>query len=127
MEEATTPKRREIHGVAVARDDLGRDRLDRQAHLLGHVFLDARVDIGEGADRARDGAGGDLPLRLDEAKLAALELRVGLGELEAEGRRLGMDAVRAADGRRHLVLEGAALEGGEKLVEIVEQEVAWRA
>ena len=42
--------------------------------------------------------------------LAALELGIGLGELEAEGGRLGVDAVRAADGRRHLVLEGAALD-----------------
>ena len=28
--------------------------------LLGDVCLDARVDVGEGADRAGDGAGGDL-------------------------------------------------------------------
>ena len=34
-----------------------------------------------------------------------------------------MDAVRAADGRRHLVLEGAALERGEQLVDIGDQEV----
>ena len=94
-----------------------------QAHLLGHVFLDARVDVGEGADRARDGAGGDLPLGLDQAQLAALELRIGLGELEAEGGGLRMDAVRAADGRRHLVLDGPALDGGQKLVEIAQQQV----
>ena len=30
-----------------------------------------------------------------------------------------MDAVRAADGRRHLVLEGPALDGGQQLVQIV--------
>ena len=34
-----------------------------------------------------------------------------------------MDAVRAADGRRHLVLEGPALEGREQLVDIVDQQV----
>ena len=58
-----------------------------------------------------------------EPLLGALELGIGLGELEAEGGRLGMDAVAAADGRRELVLEGAALERGEQRVEIVEQEV----
>ncbi len=31
-----------------------------QAHLRGDMRLDARVDIGEGADRARDRAGRDL-------------------------------------------------------------------
>ena len=55
--------------------------------------------------------------------LRALELGVGLGELEAEGGGLGVDAVRAADGRRQLVLEGAALERGEQRVDIGEQEV----
>jgi hypothetical protein len=47
-------------GVAVARDHLGGDRLGLQAQLLADMFLDRRVDIGEGADRARDRAGGDL-------------------------------------------------------------------
>jgi hypothetical protein len=51
---------REEHCVPVARDDLGRDRLDRQPHFLGNMRLHAGIDIGEGADRARDGAGGDL-------------------------------------------------------------------
>jgi hypothetical protein len=31
------------------------------------MFLDARIDIGEGADRARDGAGGDFLAGVDEA------------------------------------------------------------
>ena len=52
--------------------------------------------------------------RSDQPLLGAGELGIGLGELQPEGRRLGMDAVRAADGRRHLVLEGAALERGEQ-------------
>jgi hypothetical protein len=52
-------ERGEEHGVAVARDDLGRDRLDRRPSF-GDMLLDARIDVGEGADRAGDGAGGDL-------------------------------------------------------------------
>ena len=53
-------ERREVHGVAVARDDLRRDRLDGEPHRLGDMRLDARIDLGEGADRAGDGAGRDL-------------------------------------------------------------------
>ncbi len=123
IEEATTPSVAKIHRVAVARDDLRRDRLGREAHLLGDMRLDARIDVGEGADRAGDRAGRDLLARRDQALLGAGEFGIGLRELQAEGRRLGMDAVRAADGRRHLVLEGAALQRGQQRVDVGEQEV----
>ena len=116
-------QRREIHGVAVARDDLGRDRLDREAHRLGDMRFDARIDLGEGADRAGDGAGRDLLAGRDQPRAGAGELGIGDRELEAEGGRLGMDAVGAADGRRHLVLEGAALERGEQRVDVGDQDV----
>ena len=56
-------QRREIHGVAVARDDLGRDRLDGKPHGLGDMRFDARIDLGEGADRAGNGAGRDFLAR----------------------------------------------------------------
>ncbi len=56
-------QRRKEHRVAVARDHLRRDRLDGEAQLLGDMGLDARVDIGEGADGAGDRAGRDLGLR----------------------------------------------------------------
>ena len=59
-------ERREIHGVAVARDDLRRDRLDAQAHRLGDMRFDARIDLGEGADRAGDRAGRDFLARGNE-------------------------------------------------------------
>ena len=60
-------ERREEGGVTVARNDLRRDRLDREAELLGDMLLDARIDIGESADGAGDGAGRDLLARGDEA------------------------------------------------------------
>src|SRR5580658_11288420 len=103
-------ERREEEGVAVARDDLGRDRLRRQAELLRDMLFDRRRDIGEGADGAGDGASRDVAARLLQPVPRALELRVVAGELQAEGRGLGMDAVTAADGERHLVLDGATLE-----------------
>ena len=52
IEEATTPSDGEIHGVAVARDNLGRDRLDLQSHFLRDIRLDARIDLRERADGA---------------------------------------------------------------------------
>ena len=43
--------------MAVARDDLGGNRFGAQAQLFADMFLDGGVDVGERADRARDGAG----------------------------------------------------------------------
>ena len=40
-------ERGEEHGVAVARDDLGRDRLDGEAHRLGDMRFDARIDLAK--------------------------------------------------------------------------------
>ena len=113
----------EEHGVAIARNDLRRNRLDREAELFGHMRLDPRIDVGEGADRARDRAGGDLLLRRDQALLGALELDVIARELQAEGGRLGVDAMAAADGGRVLVLERAALERRQHPVDVSDQDV----
>ena len=86
---------REIHGVAVARDDLGRDRLRRQAELCRDMGLDPRIDGREAADRAGDGAGRDLRPRRLQPRPAAGELGIMAGQLDAEGGGLGMDAVAA--------------------------------
>ena len=122
-DEATTARIGEVHGVPVARDHLRGDRLGREAHLVGDVGLDARIDVGEGADGARQRAGRHLLARRDQPLLGAVELGVGVSELQAEGDGLGVDAVAAADGRRHLVLERAALQGGEQGVDIGNEEV----
>jgi hypothetical protein len=110
--------------MAVARDDLGRDRLDRQAELRRDMRFDARIDIGEGADRARNRAGGDVGTRRDEPRAVAREFGIGLGELQPEGHRLGMDAVTAADRRRHLVFARAAFEHDEQRIDVGDQDVA---
>ena len=104
----------EIDGVAVARDDLGRHRLDPHAEPLGDQRLDPRIDIGEGADGAGNGTGRDLVARQFEPLPGAVELGIGIGELEAEGGGLGMDAVAAPDGGRVFVLHGARLERREQ-------------
>ena len=85
--------------------------------------LHARVDLREGADRAGNGAGGDFLARRMQAAPGAGEFGVGVSELEPEGGRLGMDAVRAADGRRQFVLERAALERGEQRIHVGDENV----
>ena len=45
-------KRRKIHRMTVARDDLRRDGLHRKAKLGCDMCLHLRIDIGEGADSA---------------------------------------------------------------------------
>jgi hypothetical protein len=109
--------------VAVARDHLGRDWLGGQAHLLGDVLFDARVDVGERADGAGDGAGGDFLACRDQPLLAAVELGISLREFQTEGHGLGVDRVRTADRRRHLVLEGAPLQRREQGIDVVDENV----
>src|SRR5262245_42169896 len=62
-------------------------------------------EMAQGATSVRELGSGT-----DEALLGAKEFGVRVGELDAEGRGFGVDAVGAPDGRRVLVLEGAALE-----------------
>ena len=113
---------REEHRVAVARDDLGGDRLRLEAQLAGDMLLHLGRDVGEGADRAGNRAGGDLVARGEEAGAAAVELGIGLGELEPEAGRLGVDPVAAANGRGELVLDRAPLQHREQRVEVGEQQ-----
>ena len=100
----------EIHGVAIARDNLGRDRLRRETHRFRDMRLDRRVDAREGPDRPRYGAGRDLAADRLQPVCGAGELRIVAGELEPEAGWFGVDAVTPADAERPLVLERAALE-----------------
>src|SRR6478609_8547278 len=82
-------ERGEIGGVAVAWNHLGGDRLRAQAEGARNVFLDAWVEVGEGAYRARQRRGPDLLTRGVQAAAGADKLGVGDGELHSERRRLG--------------------------------------
>ena len=94
-----------------------RDRLGRQAQHLADMLLDARVDVGEGADRAGNRAGGDLGPRGHQPGAVARHLGVEAGEGQAHRRGFGMDAVAAADADGVLVLEGAGLQRGQHPVQ----------
>ena len=95
-------------GVTVARDHLGGNGFGLQAHLARHPFLDEGVHIGEGADRTRYGAGGHFGPGRQQAGAVALEFRMERGEFQADGHRLGMDAVAAAHAGQVLGFKGAA-------------------
>jgi hypothetical protein len=82
-----------------------------------------RVHVGIGADGAADGAHRHLRPRLHEPPPVARELRVVPGELEAEARRLRMDAVAAPDCHGVLELVGAALQGRHHGVHARKQDV----
>ena len=98
-------------------------RFGFETELFCDMGFDPRVDVGERPDGARERAGRYFPTRGNETLAVAGEFGIVPGELEAKGRRLRMDTVAAADCRRVLVLESAALECAEQGVEIGEQQV----
>jgi len=81
--------------VAVARDHLRGDVLALETEPLEHARLELRAGGGIGADRARERSHGDLRERALEAQGIAMGLEGEARELYAEGRRLGVDAMRA--------------------------------
>ena len=116
-------QRGKIHGVAVARNDLRRDRLDLEPHFARDMGFDPRIDLGESTDGAGNRAGRDLGARRDQALFGAGKLGIGDGDFQPERGRLGMNAVGAADGRRELVFAGAAFERGEERLDVGDQKI----
>ena len=114
---------REEHGVAVAGDNLRGHGFGLEAHLFGDVFLHFRGDGGVSSDRAGDGADGDFLAGGFEALLCAFEGGVVAREFQAEGCRFGVDAMGAADAERVFMFLCPAFQGGQQLVEIVQQDI----
>jgi hypothetical protein len=87
-------------GVAVARDDLGRDPLRCEVEPREDTALEVRRGRGVGPDGAGEGPDGDLGERPLESLGVPMRLEREAGELDPERRRLGVDPVRAphADG-----------------------------
>ena len=91
-------------GVDVALHHLGGDGGGAQAQFPADISLDPRRQVRAGAHRAGDFAHRrDLPRPL-QPRQGAPELIVHQRELEAEGGRLGMNAVAAADAGGELML-----------------------
>ena len=106
-------ERREQLGVAVALEDLRRGGRRLEAEPLARDPLELGVGRRVGADGAGELADAHPLERPRDPLAAARELERPAGELEPERRRLGVDAVRAADLQRLAVLLGARRDDGE--------------
>ena len=62
--------------MTVTGDNLGADRLRREAKLCADMFFYARVDVGKSTDGAADGAGRDFVARGAQTCQVAIHLRV---------------------------------------------------
>ena len=98
------------------------DRSRTQAKLHADVFLDAGRNGGVGANSAGDGADGDVVYSGIQASAGATQLVHPHGELEAEGGRLGMDAVGAAHHEGVPVSDGRLGDGFMQRVQSGAQE-----
>ena len=109
--------------VAIAVDDLRRQRVGRKAELFADIFLDIWVDARVCADRAGDGADGNGFARLLQANLAALQRVRPHAEFHAESHGLCVDTMRAAHTQRLLEFEGATLADFAKFLHVGEDDV----
>ena len=113
----------EIDGMTIARDHLRGDRLGGKAQGFGDMLFNAWIDVGECADSAGNGAGGDFLAGIDETFAAALEFSVGERHLDAKCCGLGVNTMAAANRDRVLVFVSPAFESGEQLVEIGQKQI----
>jgi hypothetical protein len=90
-------KRRKKRRMAVPRDDLRRDGLNRKPEPLRDIGFDPRIDIGVGANSPGNRASRNFRAGADEPFAGAQKFGVGSRELQPESCWLGMDAMRAAD------------------------------
>ena len=96
--------------VPIALNHLRRNRRRHRGRAAGRLGFDRRIEMREGADGAGDLADAHRLAGAAHAFDVAPQLRVPQRQLEAERHRLGVDAVRAPDHRRLLVLVGARLD-----------------
>ena len=111
---ADNGERGDVGGVAVALDDLRGHGRGLEAEARADAFFVLRLQVAEGAHSAGELAHAHVLGCGVEARQIALHFGVPVEQLEAEGGRLGVDAVGAADGGRVLELDGAALEHREQ-------------
>jgi hypothetical protein len=112
--------------VAVPGHHLGGDGLPLEAQPLQHALLVGRLVRGVCAHGTRDRPHRGLGERPLEALRVAMSLEGEARELQAEGRRLGVDAVRAPDAERVAVLAGPLEQRGHQLARAREDPLAGR-
>jgi len=79
--------------------------------------------VRESANRAGDRGSCHLLARQFKTLPCAREFRESEGEFQSEGRRFGVNAMRAADRRRELVLSRASFERGIERLDIGDEEI----
>ena len=89
--------------VPIALDDLGRKHRRLEPELLADALLDPRIEMRVGADGAAQFPDADPLGGLREPLGGAAEFVVHQRELQPERDRLRVNAVAAADHRRHFV------------------------
>ena len=100
--------------MAIALDDLGCDGSRLETELLADALFVLRLEVSEGAHGARELADAHVLCSSGEARKVTLHFGIPVEQLEAEGRGLGMNAVRTADGGRVLEFEGPPLQDGKQ-------------
>ena len=111
-------------GVAVALDDLRGESGGNEAELAADHLFHARVQVGVGADGSREGADADAFAGLLEPFDGAAKFVIHERHLEAEGDRLGVDAVGAPDHRGELVFVRFLGDGGAERFEVFQEHPA---
>ena len=117
-------QRRQQLGVPIALNHLRGDRHRREPEPIADRGFDRRRQVRECADGTRQlpdadhGAGAPHPLDV------TANLGVPERELQAEGHRFGVHAVRAADHRRAAMLERAIANGPGERLQVFQDDVA---
>ena len=88
-----------------------------QAQLLADFLLDFRAQMRAGPHRAGNFSHRHLPRRHLKTRRVAAVFGVPVGDLQAEGDRLGVNSVRAADFGSVLEFPGAAFEHVAQLLD----------
>ena len=96
--------------VAIALDDLGSDGRDVEAQLLADFLFDFRAEVRGVADGAGDFPEFHVASGFAEASDVALIFGEPVGDFEAKGDGLSVDAMGAADLRSVLEFVGAKIE-----------------
>ena len=114
---------RDVLGVAVALQGLGRDRGGLQAERRANIVFQVGRHIGMGAGRAGDFADCDILAGFGQAAAMPAHFVHPYRQFEAEGERFGVHAVGPANHNRIFVLDGLAFEDGQQLIQILPYQV----
>ena len=109
--------------MAIALNHLRRDRRRFVAVAAAGIGLDLRRQMRKCADRTRQLADGDDLARPAHARHVARQLRIPQRELQSEGHRFGVHAVRAADHRCTSMLLGPRVDRLHQAVEAPQDQI----